>query len=432
MRSRSIALKSALATVTLAATACLGGWSFLERKGDAAPAAVPAESDRQVLCAPGLVEPASQVLEIRAPRYGRLVDVAVTAGATVEAGQVVASIDHDQLQAVVGIRTAEVEAASCRLALLEAGPRAEAISAARCRLAAAEQAAIAAEARSRELESGARPEDLAIARARLEELQASRDEALRTKTRHGRLVPSGAMEEFRLEEAETALAVAEARVRQSAAELARLAAGERSEVLDRVRADASAARARVEEAKAELASLENGSRTEDLAAARAEIEAARARLAAAAADLSDAFLRSPIDGLVVYRYRHPGEEVGPEDRVPVLEIATAVPLHVRADVDEFDIGRVYEGQRIYATAPAFGYRRFQGRVVRLERILGRRNFKTELPTEKRDAKILEVVVALDAGAEGVLPLGMPVRVFFLAESEPASPAVPAPAGGSSP
>ncbi len=390
-------------------------WCLLDGEGPVTASVVPVagEEGGPVLCAPGLVEPAGRVIPIRAPVPGRLVEVPVEPGQLVEPGQVLAALDHDHLEAALAIRQAEARAAEFRLDLLRPGQRAEEVEAARSRLTSAEEAARAAEAHADELAAGVRPEDLEVARARLEELRALEADAIRTCERHRRLVPTGAMEESRLGEAETAVAVAGARVRQASAELARLEAGERPEAIERARAEASSARARVREAAAELARLENGARPEELAIAWAEVEAAAARVAAARSDLEDAFLRSPLAGLVVYRHRNPGEEVSSADPTPILELASAGALHVRADVDEFDVARVREGQTVRVGAPAFGERRFPGRVVRIERIFGRRNFDTELPTEKRDARILEVVIALEAPAEGVLPLGMPVRVEFL-------------------
>jgi len=64
-------------------------------------------------------------------------------------------------------------------------------------------------------------------------------------------------------------------------------------------------------------------------------------------------------------------------------------------------------------APAFGSRRFSGRVVHIEPTLGRKNFRTGRPTEKIDTRIQEVVVALE-DAE-LVPLELQMDVWFLDE-----------------
>ncbi len=44
------------------------------------------------------------------------------------------------------------------------------------------------------------------------------------------------------------------------------------------------------------------------------------------------------------------------------------------------------------TADAFGDRHFPGRVVRVGQILGRKNVRTDEPTERVDTKILETLI----------------------------------------
>ena len=63
------------------------------------------------------------------------------------------------------------------------------------------------------------------------------------------------------------------------------------------------------------------------------------------------------------------------------------------------------------TADAFGDRRFAGRIVRVGQMLGRKNVRTDEPTERVDTKILETLVELDDGRE--LPLGLRVQAFIL-------------------
>jgi hypothetical protein len=72
-------------------------------------------------------------------------------------------------------------------------------------------------------------------------------------------------------------------------------------------------------------------------------------------------------------------------------------LRVRLDVDEADVSKLKVGQRAYVTAEAYGAHRFWGRVVRVGRILGRKNIRTDEPSEHIDTKILETLVERDSG-----------------------------------
>jgi HlyD family secretion protein len=70
-------------------------------------------------------------------------------------------------------------------------------------------------------------------------------------------------------------------------------------------------------------------------------------------------------------------------------------LRVRMDVDERDIGRVRVGLPAYAVVDAYPGARFAGKVAEIGRRMGRKNVRTDDPTERLDTKILEVVIDLD-------------------------------------
>jgi len=65
------------------------------------------------------------------------------------------------------------------------------------------------------------------------------------------------------------------------------------------------------------------------------------------------------------------------------------------------------------TAEAYGDRKFLGRVIRVGRILGKKNVRTDEPTEHVDTKILETLVELKAGE--LLPLGLRVDAFVVTD-----------------
>ena len=73
------------------------------------------------------------------------------------------------------------------------------------------------------------------------------------------------------------------------------------------------------------------------------------------------------------------------------------------------------GAAALVTADAFGDRRFPARVVEVGRRMGRKNVRSDEPTERVDVKILEVVLELEDGA-GLLP-GLRV-MSYLTPTEP--------------
>jgi hypothetical protein len=88
---------------------------------------------------------------------------------------------------------------------------------------------------------------------------------------------------------------------------------------------------------------------------------------------------------------------------------------VRVDVDETDVSKISLGQRAYVTADAYSDRKFWGHVVRIGQELGRKNVRTDEPTEHVDTKILETLIQLDNGAD--LPIGLRVDAFIISSPE---------------
>ena len=112
------------------------------------------------------------------------------------------------------------------------------------------------------------------------------------------------------------------------------------------------------------------------------------------------------------KYHRAGESVsnGATAPDPVFSVGDDHALRVRVDVDETEVSKLRVGQRAYVTADAYGQRQFWGQIVRVGQQLGRKNFRTDEPTERVDTKILETLVQLD---ENNLPVGLRVNAFIL-------------------
>ncbi len=154
--------------------------------------------------------------------------------------------------------------------------------------------------------------------------------------------------------------------------------------------------------------VDDTAREEDRARAEAEVARSRADLSEARALLEKTSIRSPIRGTVLRKHLRTGESVA--ESTPVITVADVSRLRVRADVDEVDVARVHIGQRAYVTAAAYRGQRFWGRVLRIGQVLGRKNFRTDEPSERVDTKILEVLIELDGQPR--LPAGLRVDAFL--------------------
>jgi len=244
---------------------------------------------------------------------------------------------------------------------------------------------------------------------------ASAEASVRLREAESRRVHNGARDQERrdaaasLREAEAILDNMNADVRRKR-DLFREAVISRAE-LDKAEEQIRVAQARVDSARERSSLLEAGSREEDVAKADADVALAQASLAEARAMFEKTFIRAPIDGVVLRRHRRTGESVSTQFDSPVVTIADRSSVRVRVDVDEADVAHLREGQAAYVTADAFPNRRFTGHVVRVGQLLGKKNVRTDEPTERVDTKVLETIVELESGG-GDLPLGLRVQAFI--------------------
>ncbi|HVM74457.1 MAG TPA: efflux RND transporter periplasmic adaptor subunit [Candidatus Saccharimonadales bacterium] len=175
------------------------------------------------------------------------------------------------------------------------------------------------------------------------------------------------------------------------------------------------AQAEYERASQEFSLVDAEARVEDRIKAEAAVVSAHAQLDEARAYLEKTYIRSPLDGIVLRKFRHAGESVSTQFDSPVVTVADNSSLRVRLDVDEADVAKLFVGQPAFVTAEAYGSQKFIGHVVRVGRILGRKNVRTDEPSERVDTKILETLVQLDPG-EG-LPLGLRVDAYIEVRAE---------------
>jgi HlyD family secretion protein len=179
---------------------------------------------------------------------------------------------------------------------------------------------------------------------------------------------------------------------------------------DRYERQYQVARAQYEQASQHFALVDAEAREEDRAHAEAAVATARAQLAEARAYLEKTYIRAPMGGVILRKLRHTGESVSTQFDSPVITMADDSTLRVRLDVDESDVSKLQVGQKAYVTAETYGTHQFSGRVIRVGKILGKKNVRTDEPSEHVDTKILETLVQLDAGQQ--LPLGLRVDAFL--------------------
>ena len=100
---------------------------------------------------------------------------------------------------------------------------------------------------------------------------------------------------------------------------------------------------------------------------KAQVAQAQAAINQVSVDLNNTTIRSPVDGIVISRNVDVGQTVAASLQAPTLfTIANDLSkMEVHSNVDEADVGNVWEGQEVTFTVDAFPARRFRGKVYQV-------------------------------------------------------------------
>jgi HlyD family secretion protein len=153
----------------------------------------------------------------------------------------------------------------------------------------------------------------------------------------------------------------------------------------------------------------------------AALAAARAEVAVVSTALERTHIRSAIDATVLELHAKLGEMANPSAETPLLVLGNTSRLQVRAEVQERDVSRIYQGQAAIVRSDAYPNRSFEARVSVMAHALGTPQLAAKGLRKPADVDVLEVVLDLDEGVP-LLP-GMRTDVLFKeAAASPASSA----------
>lgn len=341
----SVALSSTAILIGSVALQSLDSLSVTRAWGDTSSVAsspTPPPAAPVDVVARGRVEPAHEPLQLAIGVVGPLAGVYVDEGDTIKKGELLAKLVNDDQEARVAAATATVQ---LRKAQLE------------------------------KLMNGARPEERQQSAADVAEMKAKLVLAQQQANRRRPLAEAGVASREALDQAVSALGVAQA---------------------------GTAAR------QASYDLIMAPPRAEDVAIDKANLALAQADLDEQRGLLEKTELRSPIDGVVLRRFLQTGETISIQPLIPILEVGDTGRLRVRAEIDETDVARVKPGQRATVTAAGYPGRKFSGVVSSIGQRMGRKSVGSDNPAERRDTDVLDVLVDLDPGTR--LPVGLRVDV----------------------
>jgi multidrug resistance efflux pump len=181
----------------------------------------------------------------------------------------------------------------------------------------------------------------------------------------------------------------------------------------------AAAQAKLDKSQADLDLLEAGSWQYDRDVAREAISKADADVAKIEVELDRLIVRSLVAGQVLQVNVRPGEFVGTPPNQPLVILGNIDTLHVRVDVDEFDIPRFRSELPAKAVPRGNLQVRYPLRFVRVEPFVVPKKSLTGDNTERVDTRVLQVIYEFDPAGLPPLFVGQQVEVFIDTGGSPA-------------
>ena len=126
----------------------------------------------------------------------------------------------------------------------------------------------------------------------------------------------------------------------------------------------------------------------------ASLAAARAELSLAEAALQRTRIRAPSAGTVLQVNARIGEIAAPSPEQPLILIGDLSALRVRSEIEERDIGKVRLGQTAIVRSDAFPGKDFEGKIASLAQALGPSRLGQRGPRKPTDVDVLEVLIDL--------------------------------------
>lgn len=173
-----------------------------------------------------------------------------------------------------------------------------------------------------------------------------------------------------------------------------------------------AAAAQLQRAEADLRLLEAGAWRADREVAAAALRAAEAQAQAARTELERLRVRARVAGTVLQVNVRPGEFVGAPPGQALVVLGDLDRLHVRVELDEFDIPRFRPD--LAATASLRGHPdiAFGMKFLRVEPYVIPKRSLTGDNTERVDTRVLQVLYEIPALPAAGLYVGQQVDVFL--------------------
>ncbi|MBI4573644.1 MAG: efflux RND transporter periplasmic adaptor subunit [candidate division NC10 bacterium] len=330
----------------LVAALAFAGWSWWRNRLDASG----------ILQASGRIEVTE--VNVSSKVTGRVAALSVEEGSDVKAGQPIATLEGEELEAQLRQGRAALQSAQARLAQARITLRVEPTTI-RTQIRQAEENLRAAEERLRMLRAGFRTQEIEEGRANLRQSQARLEIARLTRDRFRELLADGAIAKQDLDRAESDFQAAEAAVRAARERLGMLEEGTRLEEIRMANAERDRAAAALEAARANAATLDL--RQQDVRVAEAVVGEASANVRRLETQVAELKVFAPLDATVLTKAVEVGEVVAAGK--PIVLLGDLDRPWIKVYVTETDLGKVKLGAPARVLVDSFPQQPFQGTVT---------------------------------------------------------------------
>lgn len=334
------------AAALLAAGLTLAGWAWWRER----------QSAHDLIQASGRIEVTEVAVSSKVT--GRVTKRYVDEGTDVKAGQLIADLEGEDLEAQLRQAQATLQSAEARLLQARISLRTEP-TLVQAQIRQAEENHRSAEEKLRQLRAGYRIQEIEEARANLRQNQAREEMARLTRDRYRALVADGGIAQHDFDRAETDLQAATAAVRAAREHFGMLEEGSRVEDIRMAEAERDRAAAALEAARANAATLDL--RQQDVRAAEAAVREAQANVRRLETQVAELKVYAPLDATVLTKAAEEGEVVAASK--PLVLLGDLDHPWIKVYVTETEVGKVMLGAPARILVDSFPQQPFRGTVT---------------------------------------------------------------------
>ena len=164
---------------------------------------------------------------------------------------------------------------------------------------------------------------------------------------------------------------------------------DRDRALERMKVAAN----EMNDAKANMQKFQRGERKEEIEQATAGYARAISEEKYYEALLKDFVILSPIDGIVTEHMKEAGETV--DKGTPVMRLINPDKMRIRAELEETDVGKAVDGQRVDVFSDTFKGKVFHGKIYKVFPYVKKKTQKTFDPRASFDINTQTLYIQLD-------------------------------------